>query len=57
MATDQNAKINQRTKDKEEELVITPGGPRPRRLVRKVNSDEMLTHDKQGNPMVVPRKN
>lgn len=56
MATDRNAKAEQRNKDKEAELVITPGGPRPRHLVHKVDSGEMVTHDKQGNPRVVPRK-
>lgn len=56
MCTDDDPKVGKSGKDKDENLVITPGGPRPRYLVHQVGPGEMVTHDKQGNPTVVPRK-
>jgi hypothetical protein len=56
MNNDHNDEVRKNDKDKEKELVITPGGPRARHLVHQVNPDEMITHDAQGNPYVVPRK-
>jgi hypothetical protein len=37
----------------EEELVITPGGPRPKRLVRRVEAEEVVRFDKDGKGRIV----
>jgi len=50
-------KDNKNDKCSEDDLVLTPGGPRPRHLVHKIEDDEMLVYDEQGNPKIVPRKN
>lgn len=51
-----NNKDVKNEKANKEDLVITPGGPRPRHLVHRVGPDEMITHDKEGNPIVVRRQ-
>jgi hypothetical protein len=38
-----------------EEVAITPGGPRPRRLVRRVGPGERVRFDEQGVAEVVRR--
>jgi hypothetical protein len=49
-------KKKQSTPEDAETLVVTPGGPRPRRLVHKVGPDEVLSFDKKGEAHIMPRK-
>jgi hypothetical protein len=56
MNDDPDDKDNKDDKCDEDDLVLTPGGPRPRHLVNKIEDDEMLVYDEQGNPRVVPRQ-
>lgn len=39
--------------EKEEDLVITPGGPRPRRLVRQVKPGEAVHFDEEGEAAII----
>ncbi len=39
---------------KKEELVITPGGPRPKDRVHAVGPGEVVTVDESGNMIVIP---
>jgi hypothetical protein len=39
----------------EEDLVVTPGGPRPRRLVKQVGPGEAVRFDKEGEAEIVRR--
>jgi len=41
--------------DREEELVITPGGPRPKRLVKQVGPKEIVRFDKEGKGRIAKR--
>jgi hypothetical protein len=42
-------------KDSENDLVLTPGGKRPRALVRKVISGEVARFDDEGKARIVKR--
>src|SRR5919206_5254081 len=41
---------------KKEELVITPGGPRPKDRVHSVGPGEAVSIDDEGNAVVIPRE-
>lgn len=48
---------DQENEEKEgDDIVITPGGPRPRSLVQEVGPDEKVVIDKERRPEVVPRQ-
>jgi hypothetical protein len=49
--------MNEESQNKEEDIVITPGGPRPRRLVKQVNPGEAVRSNEEGKAVVIPSKN
>jgi hypothetical protein len=46
---------NKDLKKDKDDLVITPGGPRPKDMVHEVGPDEMIIYDEQGKARIVPR--
>lgn len=56
MRDDHKDEDNKDEEAKPEATVITPGGPRARHLVHKVEPGEAVTNDKEGNPIIVRRR-